>query len=135
MTEDSPPATAETLVRPPQPEPRIEPIPPIPAALRGCWFTDGPEDPEEPGGPHRLLVTATTIELVQEGSRRVATAEYVTRIGTDLIEGLFSAPHGHDRDTIATSLSLGDGGDYGPAGWLRRAEGDAGSDQYDRCPS
>lgn len=133
MTEDSFAATAEARVEPAQ-EPRIVPIPPIPAALRGCWFTDGPDDPEEPGAPHRLLVTATTLELIWEGSREVATADYVSRVTPTLIEGLFSAPDGDNRATVATSLSLGYGDDE-PADWLRRAEGDAGSVHYDRCPS
>lgn len=116
-------------------EARIEPIPPIPAALRGCWATDGPDDPEEPGGPHRLVVTATTIELLGEGMpRRVATAEFVERVTPTSIEGRFSAPDNHGRATVATALMLGDGGDTGPVGQLRRAEGDAGSDFYRRCP-
>ena len=133
MTEDSLAATAQARVEP-APEPRIVPIPPIPVALRGCWFTEAPEDPEEPGAAHRILVTATTIELVWEGSRQVATAEYVSRVTPTLIEGLFSAPDGDNRATVATSLSLGYGDDE-PADWLRRAEGDAGSVHYDRCPS
>jgi hypothetical protein len=134
MTENSPgPAPAARTDAAPS-EPRIVPIPPIPSALRGCWFTDGPDDPEEPGAAHRLLVTAGTIELIMEGSRQVATADYVSRVSPTLIEGLFSAPDGKDRSTIATSLMFGDGGDYGPQGSLRRAEGDAGSDNYARCP-
>ena len=135
MTEDSLAATAEARIEPAWQEPRVEPIPPIPAALRGCWFTEAPADPEEPGVAHRMLVTATTIEMIWEsGPRRVATAEYVTRVTPTLIEGLFSAPDGEDRDTIATSLMLGDGVDL-PVDSLRRAEGDAGSDYYHRCPS
>ena len=122
--------------RPAEPEPRIEPIPPIPAALRGCWETEGPEDPDEPGAPHRLIVTDTTIELVAEGMpRRIATAEFVERVSETSIEGRFSAAEGDSRATVATSLSLGDGGDGGPRDMLRRAEGDAGSDYYSRCPS
>jgi hypothetical protein len=114
--------------------PRIEPIPPIPMALRGCWDAIPPEDPEEPGGPHRLVVTAATIELTGEGlDRRVATAEFVERVTPTSIEGLFSAPEGRGRATIATALTLGDGGDRGPAGRLRRQEGDAGSSSYARC--
>ena len=114
----------------------IEPIPPIPAALRGCWETDGPEDPEEPGAPHRVIVTDTSIEVVGEGMpRRVATAEFVDRVGDTAIEGRFSAPEGNSRATVATALSLGDGGDGGPLGMLRLAEGDAGSSFYSRCTS
>lgn len=133
-TSDSPGSAAD---RPPAeaaaPDPRIEPIPPIPAALRGCWETDGPDDPEEPGGPHRLIVTATTIEESWEGRpARVATAEYVQRVSGTAIEGLFSAPDNGKRATVATSLMLGDGGDW-PTDMLRRAEGDAGSDYYRRC--
>jgi hypothetical protein len=124
---DRPPAEAAA------PDPRIVPIPPIPTALRGCWETEGPDDPEEPGGPHRLVVTAATIEEIWEGRpARVATAEYVQRVSETMIEGLFSAPDNGHRATVATSLMLGDG-----TGWstdtLRRAEGDAGSDYYRRC--
>ena len=124
---DRPPAEAAA------PDPRIEPIPPIPAALRGCWETDGPDDPEEPGGPHRLIVTATTIEERWEGApARVATAEYVREVSETSIDGLFAAPDNGGLATVATSLELGDGGDW-PTDTLRRAEGDAGSDYYRRC--
>jgi hypothetical protein len=110
---------------------RIVPIPPIPLALRGCWEWIPNEDPDEPGSPHRLFITATTVEEVLEGSgERVATAEFVESVTPTSIEGLFSAPEGENRATVATALSLGDGG---PAGKLRRAEGDAGSDYYTRC--
>ena len=118
------------------PEPRIIPIPEIPVALRGCWNWSPPEDPEEPGSPHRLVITATTITETGSGLQQtVATAEYVTRISPTSIEGLFSAPDAHGRATVATALMLGDGGDNGPVNQLRRAEGDAGSAFYDRCPS
>ena len=124
-------------VRISDPEPRILPIPEIPVALRGCWDWSPPEDPEEPGNPHRLIITATTITEIGMGSHRtVATAEYVSRVTPTSIEGLFSAPDGGDsRATVATALMLGDGGDNGPVNQLRRAEGDAGSAFYDRCPS
>ena len=112
----------------------FEPVPLIPFALRGCWASIPPADPDEPGGPHRLLITATTIEESGAGlGRRVATAEYVDRVTPTSIEGLFSAPEGKNRATLATALMLGDGGDFGPLGTLRRAEGDAGSTYYDRC--
>jgi hypothetical protein len=112
-------------------EPRIVPIPEIPVGLRGCWVAIPPEDPEEPHGDHRLIVTATTIELIAENSPgEVATAEYVTRVTPTSIEGLFSSPDQHGRATLATSLSRGE---YGPADDLRRAEGDAGSVFYSRC--
>jgi hypothetical protein len=131
MTKDSP---MEEEPRPAAaPEPRIIPIPPIPVALRGCWETDGPSDPEEPGGPHRLVITATTIEERWEGQpARVATAEYVREVSSTSIDGLFSAPDNGNRATVATSLMLGDGVDWS-ADTLRRAEGDAGSDYYRRC--
>jgi hypothetical protein len=132
-TTDSPEWAANEPRRQPVPEPRIEPIPPIPAALRGCWETQGPSDPEEPGGPHRLIVTATTIEEKWEGQpARVATAEYVNKVSDTLIDGLFSAPDNGGRATVATSLMLGDGRNW-PPDTLRRAEGDAGSDYYTRC--
>ena len=102
----------------------IQPIPPIPVALRGCWQT---LDPEEPGAAHRLVVSATTIELQFAGAPPiVATAEFVERVTDRLIEGRFSAPGVNGPTTVATSLSLD--GDT-----LRRAEGDAGNDHYYRC--
>jgi hypothetical protein len=134
-------ATVDTMppaepVRISDPEPRIIPIPEIPVALRGCWDWSPPEDPEEPGSPHRLVITATTITETGSGQHQmVATAEYVSRVTPTSIEGLFSAPDGDSRATIATALMLGDGGDNGPVDQLRRAEGDAGSSFYDRCPS
>jgi hypothetical protein len=134
VTAESPDAVAATPRPAPVEAPRIEPVPAIPVALRGCWDAIPPDDPEEPGGPHRLVVTATTIELTGEGlDRRVATAEFVERVTPTSIEGLFSAPEGRGRATIATTLSLGDGGDRDPAGRLRRQEGDAGSSFYARC--
>ena len=134
-TTDSPGMAAEP-VRISAPEPRIVPIPEIPVALRGCWDWSPPEDPEEPGNPHRLIITATTITEIGSGSHRtVATAEYVTRVTPTSIEGLFSASDNYGRATVATALMLGDGGDNGPVDQLRRAEGDAGSAFYDRCPS
>ena len=132
-TDSMPPAEP---VRISAPEPRILPIPPIPVALRGCWDWSPPEDPEEPGSPHRLIITATTITEIGMGAHQtVATAEYVSRVTPSSIEGLFSAPDGDIRATVATALMLGDGGDNGPVNQLRRAEGDAGSAFYDRCPS
>lgn len=128
MTEDSPGWPGDEPRVEAATEPRIVPIPLIPTALRGCWETGGPEDPEEPGAPHRLIVTATSVEQRFDGEPgKVATAEYVQRVAPNLIEGLFSAPHGGHRDTVATSLSLIDDDT------LRRAEGDAGSDHYSRC--
>ena len=107
----------------------IRPIPPIPVALRGCWHTDAPSDPEEPGAAHRLIVTATTIELVADGfGGEVATADFVERVSDTMIEGRFSSRDANGPATVATSLSLLD------ADTLRRAEGDAGSDHYYRCP-
>lgn len=133
-TADSPDVWAEPPRPAPVEGPRIEPIPPIPAALRGCWDSIPPEDPDEPGAPHRLFITATTVELVGEsGGRMVATAEFVERVTPTLIEGRFTAPEGEGRATVATSLRLGDGGDWGSVDHLRRAEGDAGSEYYTRC--
>ena len=117
-------------------EPRIEPIPPIPVALRGCWDAEPAPDPDEPWGPHRLVVTDKTIVESGQGlETSVAAAEYVERITATSIEGMFSAPDKFGHKTIATALILGDGGDIGPAGQLRRAEGDAGSSFYRRCKS
>jgi hypothetical protein len=132
-TTDSPdPVLAEWRVEP-APEPRIVPIPPIPAALRGCWETEGPADPDEPGSPHRMIVTVSTIELIYEGSpRQVATAEYVREVTGTSIDGLFAARDNGNLATVATSLELGDGRDWS-VDTLRRAEGDAGSDYYSRC--
>ena len=112
----------------------IRPIPQIPVALRGCWQSQPPEDPEEPGAADRIIVTATTIEQYGIGDQPdVATAEFVERVGARMIEGRFSAPDSNGGlKTIATSLILGDGGEF-PAGMLRRQEGDAGSVFYDRC--
>ena len=133
FTTGSPGVDHTEPVRVSAPESRIVPIP---VALRGCWDWSPPEDPEEPGSAHRLLVTATSITESGSGaSPRVATAEYVSRITATSIEGLFSAPEGERRATVATALMLGDGGDNGPVNQLRRAEGDAGSAFYDRCPS
>ena len=131
--------TLEKVVGAPQPiaDPvGIRPIPPIPAGMHGCWYTPAPTDPDEPGAEHRMYVTAETIQLefdrVKQG---VAHAEFVTRVSPSIIEGRFVAPglDGHGPSTVATSLRLGDGGDWGPLHTLRRAEGDAGSDYYTRC--
>ena len=111
--------------------PRIVPVPAIPVALRGCWDAIPPEDPDEPGGPHRMIVTDRTIELTWEGgSRESASVEYVTRITPTLLEGMLSYPdkHGH-RATLATSLGLLE---ESPS-TLRRAEGDAGIVHYTKC--
>lgn len=113
--------------------PRILPIPDIPVALRGCWDSIPPLDPEEPGGQHRLVITGTTIGEIAPSYRKVATAEYVTKVTPTAIEGLFSAAEGVSRATIATGLMLGDGGEYGPRDNLTRDEGDAGSTTYGRC--
>jgi hypothetical protein len=125
-TTESPGAPAGPQVVPVDPV-GIRPIPAIPVALRGCWQTDAPTDPDEPGSAHRLIVTATTIELQSPDFRTgIATAEFVERVTERLIEGRFSARAADGLSTVATSLSLE--GDT-----LRRAEGDAGSDYYYRC--
>ena len=113
----------------------IRPIPPIPMALRGCWQSEAPKDPEEPGAADKLIVTATTIEQYGSGDQPdVATAEFVERVNEAMIEGRFSAPDAHGGlKTIATSLRLGDGGDHGPVGSLYRDEGDAGGQSYLPC--
>ena len=91
--------------------------------------SDAPADPEEPGAAHRMIVTATTIQLIFPSAEEgVATADFVERVSDTMIEGRFSARDGDSQATVATSLSLLD------ADTLRRAEGDAGSDHYYRCP-
>ena len=106
----------------------IRPIPPIPAALHGCWDFIMPADPEEPGNPHRLVVTATTITESGPGSgSRVATADFVERVTPTSIEGRYSFDDEFGRATLATGLSLESGGT------LEKDEGDAGSGSYQRC--
>ena len=127
-TIDSPGADPPPQIMPVDPV-GIRPIPDIPVALRGCWQTDAPTDPEEPGAAHRLIVSAKTIQLVFPGTEEgVATADFVERVSDTMIEGRFSARDANGQSTVATSLSLLD------ADTLRRAEGDAGSDHYYRCP-
>ena len=112
----------------PAAEPRIVPIPPIPAALHGCWDAIPPSDPEEPGGPHRLVVDATTLTISGYGSgSQVATAEYVKRVTPTSIEGRFSSTDEHGPSTVATALSIDE------RGTLTRDEGDAGDSIYKRC--
>lgn len=127
-TVDSPEAYPPRQIMPLDPV-GIRPIPEIPVALRGCWYTPGPEDPEEPGAAHRIIVTATTIQQIFPDSepQGVATADFVEQVSETSIEGRFSARDGDGQATVATSLSLLD------VDTLRRAEGDAGSDHYTRC--
>src|SRR5688572_16689307 len=137
-----PASTTDTKIEDPGPPPRMEdpriiPIPAIPAALHGCWISDEPDDPGGPGYPDggRVVIAARSFVRTSEGvPRRVATAEYVTRVTPTLIKGLFSAPENGGRATIATSLEIGDGVDR-PAGQLILREGDAGSYFYSRCAS
>src|SRR5688500_317142 len=104
-----PASTTDTNIEDPGPPPRMEdpriiPIPDIPAALRGCWISDEPDEPGYPDGG-RVVIAARSFVHTGEGMpRRVATAEYVTRVTPTLIEGLFSAPENGSRATIATSL-------------------------------
>ena len=127
VTSDTPVPYPDRQVMPVDPV-GLRPLPPIPAALRGCWQTDAPADPDEPGAAHRLIVTATTIELIAKGfGGEVATADFVERVSGTMIEGRFSARDVNGQSTVATSLSLLE------AGTLRRAEGDAGSEHYYRC--
>jgi hypothetical protein len=134
MTEDS--GDIYPKVHPPIVDPvGIRPIPPIPEALHGCWVPIPPDDPEEPHGSNRLFVNSTTVRQEPGGGEpeRVATADFVTRVTPTMIEGRFSY-RSDGGGTLATSLRLGDGGDDGPTGTLRRQEGDAGSAFYERCP-
>ena len=133
MTNDSPGIYPERL--PPIVDPvGIRPIPPIPAALHGCWVPIPPEDPEEPHGNNRIRLDATTITQEAGGGepQRVATADFVTRVSPTLIEGRYSY-RTDGGGTLATTLMLGDGRDYGSPAHLRRVEGDAGSVSYERC--
>lgn len=127
MTNDSPglyPEPPPVIVDPVG----IRPIPPIPAALHGCWDFIMPADPEEPGGPHRLVVTATTItESGPSGPPRTATADFVELVTLTSIEGRYSFIDQFGRATLATGLSLEAGGT------LEKDEGDAGSGSYRRC--
>ena len=134
-TTNSPGAERPATPVPPDPA-GIRPIPPIPAALHGCWESIPPTDPEEPGGEIRLIVDSTTItETSAGGEPIVATAELVERVGPTLIEGRFTAYDEHGRRTVATSLLLGPDNGLGvPPGHLRVAEGDAGSYLLSRCP-
>jgi hypothetical protein len=134
MTNDTSAGTYAETARPIVDPVGIRPIPPIPAALHGCWVPIPPEDPEEPHGDNRLLVDATTITQEAGGGepRRVATADFVTSISRTQVEGRFSY-RDNGGGTLATSLSIGPDNVDTPPGILRRAEGDAGSVHYRRC--
>ena len=110
--------------------PRIVPVPDIPAALRGCWDAIPPADPDEPGGPHRLVITANTVAISGPGTApQVASTEYVNTVSPTSIEGMFSSRDDYGRSTVATALMLDEGS---PENLIRR-EGDAGSSEYERC--
>ena len=127
MTNDSPGMYPEPAPLPIDPV-GIRPIPTSPAALHGCWDFIMPADPEEPGGPHRLVITATTItESGPSGQPKVATADFVERVTPTSIEGRYSYDDQFGRATLATGLSLESGGT------LEKDEGDAGSGSYRRC--
>ena len=115
MTTDSPLPAAPA---PAPADPRIIPIPDIPAPLRGCWVTEYENVP----GERRLVITATT--LSQDGVE--ARADYVNRVSETWIDGRFANA---DGDTIATMLELADD----DSGILILREGDAGSNHYSRC--
>jgi hypothetical protein len=120
------PVSAADAARPAQPsDPRIIPIPDIPAVLRGCWI--GNEDPEHPRAPERLIVTESGFTL----DGREAKPDYVNRVAKDWIDGRFAASNG---DTMATMLEL-DGARRNDAAsdTLILREGDAGSYNFSRC--
>jgi hypothetical protein len=107
-------------------------LPPIPVALRGCWRLD---DDEITDHDSRLDITADSIIETAEWRpvAVVATPDYVTHVNETQIDGLFSAPEGAGRMTVATRLSLG-ADDLGTQdGKLLLSEGDAGSRWYSRC--
>lgn len=116
----------------PVPAPRIVPIPSIPVALRGCWRLDDPELRDR-----SAILEISGTQIAERADWRetvaVATPEFVTMVSDTRIEGLFSAPEGSDRMTLATMLSLGPDDFDTPAGKLRLSEGDAGSRWYSRC--
>lgn len=112
----------------PAPEPSsIMPIPPIPVALRGCWRLD---DPDFPDGTTQLQIDGEKIVQTADWRKETvtATAERVEQVSDTMIAGLFSAPEGRHRITIATKLSLGT-----KPGQMVLSEGDAGSQWYSRC--
>lgn len=113
----------------------IRPIPAIPTAMHGCWWTDAPTDPEEPGAAFQVVIDAWSITQTFEGAAPiVATAQFVEKVTPTSIEGRFTAPEGEHRATVATSLILGPDEQMGlRAGTLRIAEGDAGSYHLERC--
>ena len=133
-TSDSPGAYPQPQVMPVDPV-GIRPIPPIPAAMHGCWWTDAPADPEEPCSSFKVIIDAVSITQMFEGSAPiVATAQFVEKVTPTSIEGRFTAPDGAHRATVATSLILGPDEHLGlRAGTLRIAEGDAGSYHLERC--
>jgi len=130
------PTAADRTANTVRADPRIVPIPPIPAALRGCWLSERPDDPDYPGGRERLVITETTITQTGEVPRRVAAAEFVQQVSSTSIEGRFTALEDGRPITIATALQLvTDAGGSGRAGQLLLREGDAGSSLFDRCPA
>ncbi len=112
----------------PAPEPSsIVPIPPIPVALHGCWRLD---DPDFPDTTTQLQIDSEKIVQTADWRKETvtATAERVEQVSDTMIAGLFSAPEGRNRMTIATKLSLGT-----EPGQMVLSEGDAGSQWYRRC--
>ena len=100
---------------------------PVPAALHGCWDAIPPSDPDEPGGPHRLVVDATTLTISYGSGSQVATAEYVKKVTPTSIEGRFASTGENGPSTVATALEIDE------RGILTRDEGDAGDSIYKRC--
>lgn len=126
-TADSPGSDASAPQATGPSDPRIVPIPDIPAVLRGCWIGD--EDPEHPRAPERLIVTASGFTL----DGREARPDYINRVAEDWIDGRFAPSNG---DTVATMLELADARrNDGKPGALILREGDAGSYHFSRCRS
>ena len=102
----------------------IEPMPPIPEGIRGCWRSEESED----GGPAEIMeVSATQLKI----DGRIARPEFVESVSPQAIYGRFSIAEGDNLATVATSLRL-DADGIRP-GRLVRQEGDAGSYVYSRC--
>ena len=118
------PAEAADPAQPPAPAPNAGPMPPIPAALRGCWRSNDPNEfGELPDQPYQLTVTESDLTL----NGRRAHPELIHTVSPRLVDGRFVTEEDGHMITVATSLELDDDGR------LILHEGDAGSYLFDRC--